>query len=117
MKATKAVEVEICDFCGESEAPYKSNKCLGCGKSICDCCKKTKAQEFQHDVYCSGSGDGIFCLGCIQDPVVRNGALFMAYIDIRYLRLERIDWEKNFNVRESHAVLVLKEIRGKMGLR
>lgn len=109
MKQRVTVEQVKCDFCGK-EADW--SKCLGCGIDICYDCRKTKAKEYPHAVYFSGSGDGIYCAECDARLRKSGDKLHAAYLSIERLRNEQEGWYADFKKRMDKAEADLKKIQG-----
>ncbi|MFA6064002.1 MAG: hypothetical protein WC736_15545 [Gallionella sp.] len=111
MKKKEMVERIGCDFCG-GEA-HALDRCLLCGQDICWDCKKTKAREYHHAVYFSGSGDGTYCLDCDAKLRKSNDPLHSAYRAIEGLRNEYQGWVEDFDKRKKEAEARLKALRPK----
>lgn len=108
MKKVEQVENEYCDFC--QVAPARYQHCMGCGKAICYDCVKIHAKEYRHSVYCSGSGDGLYCLECDARLASAGNPLHTAYLVINYLRAEARGWSADFEERAKRAEANVKRL-------
>lgn len=102
MKKTVTIERDHCDGCGK---PEYTEKCLVCGAEYCyDCRAKGKMVEYPHSVYCSGSGDGAYCVACDTKLLVENkNPLHKAFVTISTLRDESERFQKDFQRRCNDA--------------
>ena len=83
MKKTKQIEYEACDIC--EDPAY--NTCRGCGKSFCLPCGKMQGVEYEHSLFCRGTGDGYYCHKCNTAKITNgNDPLFNCYVHIKTLR-------------------------------
>lgn len=111
MKQTKTIECEICDICTKNEAPRRS-KCLGCGKSVCyECQEEGRVKKYQHGVYVSGYGDGIYCLECDEALTAAGNPLLVAYQVIARLHDESREWGTDFKARTAKAEANLERLQ------
>ena len=108
MKKTVAVEKATCDVCGE-DAPY--GECDECGRDYCYDCRKTRTKEYPHSVYCTGSGDGRYCIECDAALIREGDEKHKAYRQIAFLRAEADLWGTNFKQRYEAAEKTLKALQ------
>ena len=101
MKKQITIDKSFCDFCGKEASGY--SQCMCCGKDLCYGCLKTEAKEYPHSVYCSGSGDGLYCLQCDRNLRDSDDNLHAAYRKIESLRNELKGWSEDFKKRCNDA--------------
>jgi len=108
MKKDEVVSKKYCDFCGEESW----EQCLGCGKDICWECQRdgTKAKEYHHGVYVSGTSDGAYCLKCDAEMKAKGDPVHAAYLSIEALREEAKEWDKDFTRRREAAEKLLEAL-------
>ena len=104
MKKKVMREVNFCDFCDAEDCYYSCNVC---GKHVCYDCKKIYTIEYSHSVYCSGSGDGLYCNECDSKT---NDTLIRAYRKIKALRNEIEGWNAQFQIKKTQAESELKKL-------
>jgi hypothetical protein len=103
-------EIKICDCCGSDDCVF--NECTSCGKHFCYECNKKRhvGKEFAHSVYCSGSGDVYFCIGCLSEPTPRTAEILDAYQTVQRLRAENAAWYEDFKARSDKAEAEVRKI-------
>jgi len=107
MKKLVEIEQTICDICGKREAYYK---CNGCGIDICYECIEVHAVKYSHSLYCSGSGDGLYCNDCNEKLSKSDDKLYKAYVKIQMLKNEAKGWSEDFNQRSKLAEAKLQTL-------
>lgn len=111
MKRVEQVETEYCDICESGTAGYLH--CMGCGKAICFECRQTRAKEYPHAVFFSGSCDGLYCMECDARLAKNGDQLHAAYRQIERLRDENRGWAEDFKKRSDTAEERVKALQPK----
>ncbi len=105
MEIQKTISVAQCDFCGDSSNVWY--KCRSCKVDACYDCKKKHGTEFNHSVYCSGSGDGWYCTTCMATQ--KSDDALPLYMAIRDLRNELKRFQDEFDRRRADAETRLRD--------
>jgi hypothetical protein len=113
VKVKREVEVNICDACKTADAGYSA--CLNCGKAFCYDCRKIHAVEFPHSLHCSGSDDGLYCVGCVTELTQSGDPLLMAYRAITNLRAESNAYYKALETRAEECGSRIKQLLAQRG--
>lgn len=101
MKKIVEREIDICDFCKETETTGSSAMCLNCGKSSCYPCGQIF--EYSSGVHFGGTRNGRYCLPCKAELIANPTPLFAAYLEIANLRDEYGEFEERMVAAEANV--------------